>query len=137
MILFLGTVMLMLIVMLFLVNNVLKSRAAMGLRLQKSPLFQFGKIGKNQFLVLVIAIFCLSDILFMAFNADWYQDYEPIQPTHYSHRIHAGSNELTVILPPAARVSKNRYPFLNICMNCHKNISEVSDTQLLSIQKLL
>jgi hypothetical protein len=68
------------------------------------------------------------------------QDYEPIQPIHYSHRIHAGSNGIDCkYCHSAARVSKNAgIPSLNVCMNCHKNIAEVLiQQQLPSIQKIL
>jgi hypothetical protein len=58
------------------------------------------------------------------------QDYAPLQPIHYSHRIHAGNNGIDCkYCHSSARVSKNAgIPSLNVCMNCHKSISEVSDT---------
>ena len=54
------------------------------------------------------------------------QGYEPIQPIHYSHKIHAGDNGIDCkYCHSSARVSKNAgIPSLNVCMNCHKNISE-------------
>lgn len=133
----LAVVMLMLIVMLFLVNNVLrKVAAANGIEVaKKEPTIPIWKaFAKNQFLVLVTSIFLLLASGYfvygylMQIGVD--QDYEPIQPIHYSHRIHAGSNGIDCkYCHSAARVSKNAgIPSLNICMNCHKNISEVSDT---------
>jgi hypothetical protein len=108
----------------------------MVLRLQKkSPTVPIWKaFAKNQFLVLVTAIFLLLASGYfvygylMQIGVD--QDYEPIQPIHYSHRIHAGSNGIDCkYCHSAARVSKNAgIPSLNVCMNCHKNISEVADT---------
>jgi hypothetical protein len=58
------------------------------------------------------------------------QGYEPIQPIHYSHRIHAGDNEINCkYCHSSARVSKHSgIPSLNVCMNCHKNIAEVAET---------
>jgi hypothetical protein len=55
-----------------------------------------------------------------------YQDYSPIQPIHYSHKIHAGDNGIDCkYCHSSARVSKNAgIPSLNVCMNCHKTISE-------------
>ena len=130
-------VMLMLIVMLYLVNNILvKIAKANGIEVaakEKSiPIWQ--AFAKNQFLVLVSAIlFLLMSAYFvygylMQIGVD--QDYEPVQPIHYSHRIHAGSNGINCkYCHSAARVSKNAgIPSLNVCMNCHKNINEVSDT---------
>jgi hypothetical protein len=43
------------------------------------------------------------------------EGYEPIQPIHYSHRIHAGDNEINCVLSPSARVSKHSgIPSLNV-----------------------
>ena len=133
----LSLVMLLLVVMLFFVNNVLtKIAKANGIEVapkEKSiPIWK--AFAKNQFLVLVSSIFLLlaSGYFFygwvMQIGID--QDYAPIQPIHYSHRIHAGSNGIDCkYCHSAARVSKNGgIPSLNICMNCHKSIAEVSDT---------
>jgi len=87
---------------------------------------------QNQFLVLVTAIFFLLASgyfvygYFMQVGID--QGYEPVQPIHYSHRIHAGDNGIDCkYCHSSARVSKTSgIPSLNVCMNCHKSISEVS-----------
>ncbi|MBD3723647.1 MAG: c-type cytochrome [Flavobacteriaceae bacterium] len=133
----LSLVLVMLIVMLFLVNNVLtKIAKANGIEVAPSekslPLWK--AFAKNQFLVLVSAIFFLLIAAYftygylMQIGVD--QGYEPIQPIHYSHRIHAGDNGIDCkYCHSAARVSKNsNIPSLNVCMNCHKNISEVAET---------
>jgi mono/diheme cytochrome c family protein len=133
----LALVMLMLVAMLFFVNNVLtKVAKSNGIEVaEKEATMPIWKaFAKNQFLVLVSCIFLLlaSGYFFyswvMQIGVD--QDYAPIQPIHYSHRIHAGSNGIDCkYCHSAARVSKNAgIPSLNVCMNCHKNISEVSDT---------
>ncbi|MCF6128445.1 c-type cytochrome [Flavobacterium sp. AS60] len=130
-------VLLMLVIMLFFVNNVLtKVAKANGIEVaeKEARLPIWKAFAKNQFLVLVSSIFLLLASGFfvygylMQIGID--QDYAPIQPIHYSHRIHAGSNGIDCkYCHSAARVSKNAgIPSLNVCMNCHKNISEVSDT---------
>jgi mono/diheme cytochrome c family protein len=133
----LSLVMAILIVMLFLVNNVLrKVAAANGIEVQpKEPRASLWKaFANNQFLVLVSSIFMLLASAyfvygyFMQIGVD--QEYAPVQPIHYSHRIHAGSNGINCnYCHSSARVSKHSgIPSLNVCMNCHKSIAEVSDT---------
>jgi mono/diheme cytochrome c family protein len=133
----LALVMLMLVIMLFFVNNVLvKVAKANGIEVaaKETSLPIWKAFAKNQFLVLVASIFLLLSSGYFVYG--WMmqvgvdQDYAPIQPIHYSHRIHAGSNGIDCkYCHSAARVSKNAgIPSLNVCMNCHKNISEVADT---------
>lgn len=133
----LSLVMAILIVMLVMVNNVLrKVAAANGINVaKKEPTISLWKaFAKNQFLVLISAIFLLLASAFfvygylMQIGVD--QDYSPVQPIHFSHRIHAGSNGVDCnYCHSSARVSKHSgIPSLNVCMNCHKNIAEVSDT---------
>jgi mono/diheme cytochrome c family protein len=132
-------IMAILIVMLYLVNNVLrKVAAANGIvvpsKTTKSSVSLWKSFANNQFLVLVSAIFMLLASAYfiygylMQIGVD--QDYAPIQPIHYSHRIHAGSNGINCnYCHSSARVSKHSgIPSLNVCMNCHKQIAEVSDT---------
>ncbi|WP_104735808.1 c-type cytochrome [Hanstruepera ponticola] len=87
---------------------------------------------QNQFLVLVTAIFLLLASgyfaygYFMQIGID--QGYQPVQPIHYSHKIHAGDNGIDCkYCHSSARVSKHSgIPSLNVCMNCHKSIYEVA-----------
>lgn len=133
----LSLVMAILIVMLVMVNNVLrKVAAANGINVApKEPRVSLWKaFARNQFLVLVSVIFLLLASAFFVYGYFMQvgvdQDYAPVQPIHYSHRIHAGSNGINCnYCHSSARVSKHSgIPSLNVCMNCHKNISEVSDT---------
>jgi mono/diheme cytochrome c family protein len=133
----LALVMLMLVVMLFLVNSVLTKVAKVnGIQVApKTPTTPIWKaFAKNQFLVLVTAIFLLLASAYFVYGflmqVGVDQNYEPIQPIHYSHKIHAGDNEINCkYCHSAARVSKNAgIPSLNVCMNCHKNIAEVAET---------
>jgi mono/diheme cytochrome c family protein len=136
---FLVMVLGVLIVMLFMVNTALtKFTKANGIdiseREKSLPLWK--AFAKNQFLVLVSTIFFL---LFAAYFAYGFlmqvgvdQGYKPVQPIHYSHRIHAGDNGIDCkYCHSAARVGKHsNIPSLNVCMNCHKNISEVAPETL-------
>lgn len=133
----LALVLAMLVVMLFLVNNVLtKIAKANGIEVaQKEKSLPIWKaFAKNQFLVLVTVIFLLLSSAYFVYG--WFmqigvdQGYEPIQPIHYSHRIHAGDNGIDCkYCHSSARESKHSgIPSLNVCMNCHKNVSEVAET---------
>jgi len=89
---------------------------------------------QNQFLVLVTAIFLLLASgyylygFMMQVGID--QGYQPVQPIHYSHKIHAGDNGIDCkYCHSSARVSKTSgIPSLNVCMNCHKSIYEVAES---------
>ncbi len=132
----LALVFLMLVVVLFLVNKTLRNFAeANGVQLPeaeaRTPIWK--AFVQNQFLVLVSAIFVLLASgyfvygYFMQVGVD--QGYMPIQPIHYSHKIHAGDNKIECkYCHSSARVSKHSgIPSLNVCMNCHKSISEVAE----------
>ncbi|PKP24958.1 MAG: cytochrome C [Bacteroidetes bacterium HGW-Bacteroidetes-2] len=131
----LALVMLMLAVMLFLVNNVLKKIAeangvvyAQKESEKRIPIWK--AFIKNQFLVLVSVIFLLLASayfvygFFMQVGID--QGYMPVQPIHFSHKIHSGDNQIDCnFCHSSARKSKTSgIPSLNVCMNCHVNINE-------------
>lgn len=134
----LAFIMLLLVVLLFLVNNVLNKIAKSNGIEPSERKINFMALPnafvKNQFVVFVSAVFLLLASGYFVYGylsqigVD--QDYAPIQPIHYSHRIHAGSNGIDCkYCHSSARTSKTAgIPSLNVCMNCHKNISEVSDT---------
>ncbi|GGI56548.1 c-type cytochrome [Winogradskyella haliclonae] len=120
---------------LVLVNRTLKRFAeAKGIEVAESekgmPIWK--AFVQNQFLVLVtsIALLLASGYFvygyLMQVGVD--QGYEPVQPIHYSHRIHAGDNKIDCkYCHSSARVSKHSgIPSLNVCMNCHKSIGEVA-----------
>ncbi|TXD70981.1 c-type cytochrome [Aequorivita lipolytica] len=126
---------LLLVIMLFLVTNTLKKIAeANGVvyeeKEKRTPIWK--AFIQNQFLVLVFSIFLLLSGAyfgygyFMQVGVD--QGYAPVQPIHYSHRIHAGENQIDCnFCHSSARKSKHSgIPSLNVCMNCHKNIAEVA-----------
>lgn len=67
-----------------------------------------------------------------AVNIGRQQNYEPTQPIFYSHRVHAGINQINCLYCHAgAEKSKHAMiPSQNICMNCHMAINSYSGPQL-------
>jgi len=97
---------------------------------------------QNQFLMLVVSIFFLLASAYFAFGYFMQigidQGYEPVQPIHYSHKIHAGDNGIDCkYCHSSARTSKTSgIPSLNVCMNCHKSIYEVAPETLAEGKKI-
>ncbi len=131
----LALIFLLLVIMLFLVTNTLKRIAeANGVVYEEkkkgTPLWK--AFVQNQFLVLVFSIFLLLTAGYFGYGylmqVGVDQGYSPVQPIHYSHKIHAGDNQIDCnFCHSSARKSKHSgIPSLNVCMNCHKNISEVA-----------
>ena len=125
----------MLLLVLFLVNKTLRNFAsASGIVIPEKPKRKpiYKSFVENQFLVLVSAIVVLLAVGYFAYGFLMQigidKGYQPIQPIHYSHRIHAGENEIECkYCHSSARTSKHSgIPSLNVCMNCHKSIAEVA-----------
>lgn len=55
-----------------------------------------------------------------------YKGYKPEQPIYFSHKIHAGENKIDCqMCHSSAKYGKvSEIPSMNVCMNCHRNISE-------------
>jgi len=131
----LGILFMLLAFGLYLVNKTLRRFAAsqnidVPEESKSTPLWK--AFAKNQFLVLVTCIFLLLASGYYVFGFLMQigidQGYEPVQPIHYSHKIHAGDNGIDCkYCHSSARVSKHSgIPSLNVCMNCHKSIYEVA-----------
>ena len=54
------------------------------------------------------------------------KDYQPEQPIFYSHKVHAGTNQISCLYcHGGAQDSKQAsIPSVNVCMNCHKAIDK-------------
>ena len=128
-------ILLVLITMLYLVNKTLRDIATRnGIVVEEKQIKPSTPIWKlfirNQFLVFCSVVFFLLSSAYFAYG--WLmqvgidQGYMPIQPIHYSHKIHSGANQIDCqYCHSSARVSKHSgIPSLNVCMNCHENIAE-------------
>lgn len=85
---------------------------------------------KNKIITVVVGLLLFFTSTYFAYGylmqVGVDQGYQPIQEIHYSHKIHAGDNQIDCkFCHSAARTSKTAgIPSLNVCMNCHKTIDE-------------
>ena len=123
-----------LIVTLYLVTKTLRNIAEKnGIKAQAKESQSFSiwrAFIKNQFLIFTSVILLLLSSAYFAYGYMMQigvdQGYMPVQPIHYSHKIHSGANQIECqYCHSSARVSKHSgIPSLNVCMNCHENIAE-------------
>jgi len=61
------------------------------------------------------------------------QQYQPEQPIFYSHKVHAGTNQISCLYcHGGAQDSKQAsIPSVNVCMNCHKAINKYEGPDVL------
>lgn len=131
----LSFILIVLIVLLLLINKTLKNLIPESDKLGKNkidpkriPIWK--AFVQNQFLVLVSVVVLLLSSAYFAYGymlqigVD--QGYMPIQPIHYSHKIHSGDNQIECqYCHSSAKKSKHSgIPSLNVCMNCHENIAD-------------
>ena len=131
----LSFILIVLIVLLLLINKTLKNLIPENDNLDKNKIDQkripiWKAFVQNQFLVLVSVVVLLLSSAYFAYGymlqigVD--QGYMPIQPIHYSHKIHSGDNQIECqYCHSSAKKSKHSgIPSLNVCMNCHENIAD-------------
>ena len=77
-------------------------------------------------LVLLVIVVGSVDLWFDAKGIGVYEGYSPEQPIKFSHKIHAGDNQIDCgyCHGSAYKGKTAGIPSVNVCMNCHKGISE-------------
>ena len=84
----------------------------------------------------VIALFCFAGYktINAAIGLGRAQNYQPHQPIYYSHKVHAGTNQINCLYcHSGAQDSKfSNIPSVNVCMNCHKGIKEYKGEDVLT-----
>lgn len=83
--------------------------------------------------VILITIFAGYWIVNGAVEMGRQQNYQPLQPIFYSHKVHAGINQINCLYCHAG-AEKSRQamiPSPNVCMNCHKQIKEYTGEEKL------
>ena len=60
------------------------------------------------------------------------KDYQPEQPIYYSHKVHAGTNQVSCLYchGGAYEGKHANVPSVNVCMNCHMAINEYAGEKL-------
>ena len=90
-------------------------------------------VKNNTFLKVLSTIFLLLIGAYVVFGTLFKvgvdEGYMPLQEIAFSHKIHAGDNKIDCqYCHSSAKHSKTSgIPSANVCMNCHKNISEVAE----------
>lgn len=87
-------------------------------------------VGKG--LVAVLAILATYGVWNWIMWIGVYKGYKPEQPIYFSHKIHAGENKIDCQLcHSSAKYGKvSEIPSMNVCMNCHRAISEYNGKYL-------
>ena len=74
----------------------------------------------------VLVLFCVGGYYLnsAAIGLGRQQGYQPEQPIYFSHKVHAGTNQISCLYcHGGAQDSKSaNIPAVNVCMNCHKAI---------------
>jgi hypothetical protein len=76
----------------------------------------------------VLVLFCFGGYktISSAMSLGRMKNYQPEQPIYYSHKVHAGVNQISCLYcHSGAQDSKySNIPSVNVCMNCHKAVKE-------------
>jgi cytochrome c551/c552 len=83
---------------------------------------------KTYLMVGILVLFTLAGYFFTnaAIGLGRMKNYQPEQPIYYSHKVHAGVNQISCLYcHGGAQDSKQAsIPSVNVCMNCHMAIKE-------------
>lgn len=90
------------------------------------------------FFSLVIVVILLVAGMLDLMKIGVFEDYKPEQPIEYSHKLHAGDLGIDCKYCHNA-VTKSKHatiPTVNVCMNCHKEVAEGTETGTEEIAKI-
>jgi len=82
---------------------------------------------KSYLMLGILVLFCFGG--YMTINAAMglgrTKGYQPEQPIYYSHKVHAGTNQISCLYCHGGAWDSRHasIPSVNICMNCHKAIN--------------
>ncbi len=84
---------------------------------------------KNKVYIATFALICFAVMGYFfskaAIGFGRQKGYQPIQPIYYSHKVHAGINQISCLYCHGSSWDSKTagIPAVNICMNCHKAIN--------------
>ena len=94
------------------------------LRAEPVPFYR----NKSYLMLGILVLFCVGGYFTInaAMGLGRMKNYQPEQPIYYSHKVHAGTNQISCLYcHGGAQDSKHaNIPSVNVCMNCHKGIKE-------------
>ncbi len=83
---------------------------------------------KTYIMALILLLFVIGGYFVVngAMGLGRQKNYQPVQPIYYSHKVHAGTNQISCLYcHGSAQDSKHSgIPSVNVCMNCHMAIKE-------------
>ncbi|MDE3251655.1 MAG: c-type cytochrome [Bacteroidota bacterium] len=89
---------------------------------------------KSYIAMITVVLFIIGGYLTSkgAQNLGRSQDYQPVQPIFYSHKVHAGINQINCQYCHIGvyQGKQATIPSVNICMNCHMAINEYAGEKL-------
>lgn len=85
---------------------------------------KYSTVGKG--ILALLAIFAAYGLWNWLMWVGVYKGYKPEQPIYFSHKIHVGENNIDCqMCHSSAKYGKvSEIPSMNVCMNCHRSISE-------------
>jgi cytochrome c553 len=89
---------------------------------------------KAYIMIVVLVLFIIGGYYLVegAIGLGRTKDYQPEQPIFYSHKVHAGTNQISCLYchGGAWESKQASVPSLNVCMNCHAAINDYKGEKL-------
>lgn len=94
--------------------------------------------GIHLIIILGVTVFILKTLVVEGINTGRQQAYAPTQPIKFSHKVHAGQNQIDCqYCHNTAENSKSAgIPSSNVCMNCHVIVVEGTQSGKFEIRKI-
>ena len=132
-------IVLVIVSLLISLKNSLKESLSEKTESMFQTVFNFVRVNRNMFVIGFIGFILMLRVVFNTLmGIGVYEGYQPDQPIEFSHKVHAGDHGIDCnYCHTSARNSKTAsVPSVNLCMNCHVEIREGTNTGTKEIQKI-